>query len=146
MFTNSWLRRLKRGFLGNPVGRRRPIADNEKRPRSRQFQPCLELLEVRVVPAFVITPTFGSTITSDPNAATIEATINTAIQNLENAFSDNITVNITFQEGNGQPGGSSTKLNFISYSAYLAALTSHATTADDTTALASLPAGPNSPV
>ncbi len=86
---------------------------------------------------------------SDPNAATIEATINTAINNYQNAFSDNITVNITFQEGcngPGQLGCSSSRLNTVSYSAYRAALVSHATTADDTTALASLPAGPTSPV
>jgi hypothetical protein len=99
-----------------------------------------------VVPAFVITPTFDATITSDPNAATIEASINRVIQSFEDSFSDNITVNITFQEVTKGLGGSSTATNTVSYSSYLAALTSHATTADDATALASLPAGPNTPV
>jgi hypothetical protein len=116
----------------------------------RRFRPRLEQLESRVVPAFVINPTFDSTITNDKNAATIEATINTVIQNYENAFSDNITVNITFAENTnpkpGDLGGSSTQFRNISYSDYRNALASHATTADDTTALASLPSGPNRPI
>jgi hypothetical protein len=122
------------------------LAHGQSQHSRTRFRPGFEQLEARVTPAFAITPTFDSTITSDPNAATIEATINTAIQNFENAFSDNITVNITFAEGNGQPGGSSTAFNNVSYAAYQAALASHATTADDTAALASLPTGPNSPV
>ncbi len=116
----------------------------------RRFRPRLEQLESRVVPAFVINPTFDSTITNDNNAATIEASINTVIKNYENAFSDNITVNITFGENTnpqpGQLGGSSTQFRNISYSDYRNALASHATTADDTTALATLPSGPNRPI
>src|SRR5215475_6397605 len=107
MFTNSWLRRLKRQLQRRPDSRLKGGAD--RRQKRRLFQPSLEPLESRVVPAFVINATFDTTITSDPNAATIQTTINTAIQNIQNAFSDNITVNITFFEGNGQPGGSSTR-------------------------------------
>ncbi|PWU08754.1 MAG: hypothetical protein C5B50_28965 [Verrucomicrobia bacterium] len=97
-----------------------------------------------------IVPTFDSTITSDPNAATIESTINAAIKVYEAAFSDNITVNIKFAEMVNPPpgalGGSSTMGFIISYSSYLSALNSHATTANDATALAHLAAGPNNPV
>ena len=92
-----------------------------------------------------ITPTFDSSITSDPNAATIEATINSAIQVYENDFSDPITVSIYFQEGGGL-GGSSTYYGSISYSQYRAAVVSHATTAFDNAAIASLPNTTTNPV
>jgi hypothetical protein len=131
----TWLRTLLARVSSHPRGR--------ARPRSRLH---VEQLDARVLPAFVITPTFDTTITSDPQAATIEASINRVIQAYEDSFSDNITVNITFQEVTTGLGGSSTATNTVSYTSYLAALTSHATTADDTTALASLPAGPTTPV
>jgi PEP-CTERM motif-containing protein len=95
--------------------------------------------------ALVITPTFASNITSDPNAAAIEGVINTAISTYEADFNDPITVAITFQEGGGL-GGSSTFFANVSYSAYLSALTADATTSNDATALAHLPTGPNNPV
>ena len=44
----------------------------------------------------VITPTFDSTITSDPNAAVIEGTINSAIGVLEADISTPITVSVYF--------------------------------------------------
>ncbi len=86
----------------------------------------------------IITPTFASNITSDPNAATIESTINAAIAVYESDFADPITVHITFQEGGGL-GASSAFFQNISYAAYLAALTADAKTSDDATALAHLP-------
>jgi hypothetical protein len=93
-----------------------------------------------------INPTFDSSITSDPNAATIMNTINSAIAVYEAKFNDQITVNITFKEKTTGLGGSFTILGTIPYSSYLSALQSHATTANDATALAHLPAGPNNPV
>jgi Ca2+-binding RTX toxin-like protein len=93
----------------------------------------------------VINPTFDSSITGDSNAATIEGTINAAIQAYEDTFTDPITVNIKFQEGGGL-GGSSTFFNTVSYASYHAALTSRATTADDASALATLPSGSTNPV
>ena len=92
-----------------------------------------------------IVPTFGSSITNDPNAATIEATINGAINQYRTMFSNNITVRITFQEGGGL-GGSSTFLTNVSYASYRAALAAHMTTANDTTAVNSLPIQATSPV
>ena len=50
------------------------------------------------VAQLTIVPTFDSTITNDPNAATIEATINGAIQVYAQTFSDPITVTIDFKE------------------------------------------------
>ncbi len=86
----------------------------------------------------VINPTFAANITSDPNAATIEGTINLAIAVYESKFADPITVHITFQEGGGL-GSSNTFFTTISYAAYLAALTADAKTSDDAIALAHLP-------
>ncbi len=47
---------------------------------------------------FTITPTFGNLITSDPNAATIEATIIQAISVYESVITTPINVNITYNE------------------------------------------------
>lgn len=49
----------------------------------------------------VITPTFDGSITSDPNASSIEATINAAIGIFESIYSTPIDVPIYFQEGGG---------------------------------------------
>jgi hypothetical protein len=93
-----------------------------------------------------IVPTFDSTITSDPQAATIEATINAAIAVYRSAFSDNVTARFTFAEMSGGLGENEASLDYISYSSYRAALVSHATTPDDATALAHLPTGTANPV
>jgi PEP-CTERM motif len=95
--------------------------------------------------ALVITPTFASNITSDPNAAAIEGVINTAISTYEADFNDPINVAITFQEGGGL-GGSSTFFANVSYSAYLAALKADATTSNDATANSLLPNSASNPV
>jgi hypothetical protein len=94
-----------------------------------------------------IIPNFDSTITSDPQAAAIEATINSAIAVYQANFSDPVTVNITFHKmssGLGQSSG--VYYQPRSYSSYRAALVTHGTTADDTTALASLPNTGSNPV
>ena len=96
--------------------------------------------------SLTIIPTFDSSITNDPQAATIENTINLAIQVYEASFSDPITVPIEFSEMSSGLGASSVTWYYIPYSSYLAALTSHATTAYDTNALAHLPNGPGNPV
>lgn len=91
-----------------------------------------------------IIPTYAANITSDVNAATIIGTINAAIQEYQAQFTDNINVRITFQEGGGL-GGSSTFIQQYSYGVFRTALAADATTADDTTALASLPNQATSP-
>ncbi len=151
MFLDSmspWRNRFSSALVGAfSSGERRSRLRPRRRASGRLLgiDHFIERLEARQLLSFVINPTFAANITSDPNAATIEATINTAIANYEQVLTDNITVNITFQEGGGL-GGSSTFGSNITYTSYLAALTSHATSANDATALASLPAGPNNPV
>lgn len=95
----------------------------------------------------VIVPTFDASITGDPNAAFIQATINQAINFYQTNISTPVTVNITFQEMGSGLGQSSTFFGAITYSQYLAALQAHSSgDAVDTSALASLPAGPANPV
>jgi hypothetical protein len=53
-----------------------------------------------------ISPTFDSSITTDPNAAAIETTINNVIDIYESTFSNPITVDITFGEMSGGLGES----------------------------------------
>jgi hypothetical protein len=95
--------------------------------------------------SFVIVPTFDNSILSDSNAATIEATINSAVGVYEAAFTDPITVNITFQKVNTGLGSSSTYFANILYTPYRAALAADAKTSNDAIALAGLPVGPNNP-
>jgi hypothetical protein len=99
-------------------------------------------------PALVITPSWDSSITSDPNAATIESTINTAIQFYEARFSDNITVTIEFEEMSisGLEGHSQWWYYTLSYPQFRAALAKSASSTNDDTALAYLPSGENNPV
>ena len=98
------------------------------------------------VPALTINATFDSSITTHPRAADIQATINSAIAFYEDSFSDPITASIKFQNMDTGLGGSTTWRMTFSYTEYLAALKAHATTEDDATALAHLPAGPHNPV
>ena len=100
----------------------------------------------RVYANLIINPTFDSSITSLPDAAAVESTINSAIGFYENTFADPITVNITFQNTTLGLGSSSTFFSTVGYTSYLTALTADATTANDATALAHLPAGPFNPV
>src|SRR5207237_3635261 len=76
----------------------------------------------------------------------IEATINAAIAVYQNTLSDPVTVSITFEQVSSGLGASSTYFQPFSYSSYRAALASHATTADDATALAHLPNSASNPV
>src|SRR5439155_20506326 len=96
------------------------------------------------LPIFI--PTFDASIASDPQAATIEATINSAIAVFQSSYSDPITVTITFQKMSSGVGLNSTYFQDFPYSSYRAALVTHATTSDDATALAHLPGGASNPV
>jgi hypothetical protein len=100
--------------------------------------------------ALNIIPTFAANITSDPNAAAIEATINSAIAFYQSTFTTHtaapIGVTIDFQEGGGL-GASNTTLYKVSYSSFSAALNG-ATSGDptDTSALSGLPVSGTNPV
>jgi hypothetical protein len=93
----------------------------------------------------VIVPTFDSTITSDSNAAIIEAGINSMISRVEAAVTNPVTVHITYAETTSGLGESSTFIKNVPYGpsttsgTYLFALTHNQTlSANDTTAIASL--------
>jgi hypothetical protein len=88
--------------------------------------------------SLIINPTFAANIASDPNAAQIEAAINSAISVYQSTFSDSITVNITFQEGGGL-GSSTFNIYTFTYAQFYNALNGDTgKSADDTTALARL--------
>lgn len=87
----------------------------------------------------IINPTWDSTITSDPDAATIMNTISNAILVYETKYSDPITVNITFAEMGGGLGQSSTFFNTVSYSSFYNALVADSKTTNDVLALAHIP-------
>ena len=97
-------------------------------------------------PGLTILPVFDSTITSDPNAATIESTIRSACAVYQSAFSDPITVSVTFKEMTSGLGQSSWSYYTFSYSTFRSALVTEATTPDDATALAHLPVQTGNPV
>jgi hypothetical protein len=94
----------------------------------------------------VINPLFDSSITSDPNAVAIEASINAAINFYETYFTDPIAVSITFQEMTSGLGQSTWEYYNIPYTTFYNHLVSDASTSTDSTALAHLPSGPNNPV
>jgi hypothetical protein len=98
--------------------------------------------------ALVITPTFDSSITSDPNAAAIENTINQAISFYQSTYSNPVNVNIYFKEGGGL-GQSNTLVYDIGYSNFLNGLAANQSIShqsDQATALANLPGGSINPV
>lgn len=94
----------------------------------------------------IISPTFDSTITSDPHAAAIEGAINTAISSFESDIATNITVNITFKEMSSGLGETQFSLYSVPYSTFYSALHASETSSVDSLALANLPGGANNPV
>ena len=90
--------------------------------------------------ALTINPIYDSSITSQSNAAEIEAAFAYVAAQFENAFSDPITLNINAAAAAGTSifGQSSFSLVQSSYSTVRSLLISHATTDDDALAVASL--------
>jgi hypothetical protein len=96
----------------------------------------------------VIHPTFDSSITNNPNAAAIQATINRAISIYETLFTDPITIEIRFRYATALPDG--TPLTGLSLSltlvygahwdTWINALRADATSSNDNIAITSLPA------
>lgn len=109
--------------------------------------PALVSITVNAASAgLIINPIFDSTITSDPNAAAIENTINGAIQVFESLYSDPVTVSILFAEIGSGLGQSQTYIGSISYSDFVALLRADAKTTNDTLALMHVPGGTSNPV
>lgn len=87
----------------------------------------LALFTACVVPSranLIITPVFDSSITSDPNAATIEGAINQALGVFQSTYSTPINVSIYFQESSSGLGESDYFQYYRSYQSYYNALVS----------------------
>lgn len=93
-----------------------------------------------------IVPSFDSSITNDPNAANVEAAINSAISVYHQDFSNPVVVPIDFSEMSSGLGLSSISAISVSYSAFRSALADEPTSAVRTTALQSLPNQTDEPV
>src|SRR5208282_5435416 len=78
-------------------GKSKPGRSRTERLASPACAAC-EALERRLVMSLTIVPTFDPTIINDPQAATIEASIDATISRVEADISNNITVSIDFQE------------------------------------------------
>jgi hypothetical protein len=72
--------------------------------------------------ALLIVPTFGSSVTSQSNAAALEAAINTAASTIDGLYSNPGTVQILFDYSNSVLGQSQDGENFVTYSQYVAQL------------------------
>ncbi|MEI6235720.1 MAG: NF038122 family metalloprotease [Planctomycetota bacterium] len=94
----------------------------------------------------IIVPTYAASINNHARAADIKATINAALAVYEATYSNPVTITLTFEDTPNGLGASSTYTTTKSYSSYRAALVSHASTADDTTALSKLPIQSANPV
>jgi len=95
--------------------------------------------------SLVINPTWDTSVTSLSNAAQWESGFQAAIQEFQNNFNDPITINITFKANAGTSifGHSNYSVhNTYTFSQIVDALQTHATTAADSVALASLTADP----
>jgi len=87
--------------------------------------------------ALTINPTFNNV---DANAQSV---IMGVIAGYAATFSDNVSVNITFQGMTSGLGQSSTNFYSVDYATWISRLRSDATSSTDTTALNSIPAGAN---
>jgi hypothetical protein len=110
-----------------------------------------EVMAATTVPTTGLTihATFDSSITGNPNAATIQAMINRSISIQESLFSDPITIEIRFRyattapDGTPLPQGAVSRSDFVIYgipwSVFISALRADARTDNDNAANASLP-------
>lgn len=96
--------------------------------------------------ALVIVPVWDSTITSDPDAATITNTISMAIEFYGSRFANPIRVTIEFAEKSSGLSDSQWYYYDIYYAQFLTNLQNHASTANSQYALANLPYGLSNPV
>jgi hypothetical protein len=96
--------------------------------------------------ALTISPSFDISITSDPNAAAIQAAVNDAIQVYQKAYTDPITVPIRFQEMNSGVGASNWYEYKIPYQPFMSFLSADRASVADSVALAHLPALANNPL
>lgn len=124
----------------------RQLSRPSRRLRAVLFACGCAALAPQAHASLVIAPTFSAAITGDPNAAVIEATIDTAIDVYETDFSDPITVSIAFSEMSSGLGTSSAFFATVPYATYRNALAADAKTANDAAAMALLPPSAVNPV
>jgi hypothetical protein len=72
--------------------------------------------------ALLIEPTFGPTLTSQPNAAALEAAINNAVETIDGLYSNPGTVQILYNYNSGVLGETQSGEAFVSYSQYTSQL------------------------
>jgi hypothetical protein len=138
-------------------GIRDPNAVNIGVPEMKRFTNILSswgaqilILALIILPcsarALVFNITFDSSVTSQPNAAQIEAAYGVATQALSSLFTNNITLNITvFWQTVGLGESQAGLIGNPSYAQIVSALKAARTTANDTNAVASLPASDPTP-
>jgi hypothetical protein len=92
--------------------------------------------------SLVFNTVFDSSVLAEPNAAQWQSAFNYATSVYSSLLSDNITINLTLMASPGKSilGESSSTVGTTSYSNLVGALNASATSADDLTALANLPA------
>jgi hypothetical protein len=123
------------------------------RVRSYNVRSIAGYTETMAVPTdpttgLTIQATFDSSITGNPNAAIIEATINRAISIYESLFTDPITIQIRFRYATTLPDGSPmtnivqslTVVYGFGWNIWINALRTDAKSSNDSVAIASLPA------
>lgn len=130
---------------GQPIDSILPILDSMTASRTQASNVSSPVTSYQGA-GLVITPTFDASITSDPNATTIETTINNVIAEYEAAFSDAITVKITFKKVSSGLGSSDAFVDSVAYSTLRSKLAASATTGSDAIAMAHLPTGTTEPV
>jgi hypothetical protein len=87
--------------------------------------------------ALLIVPTFTSAVTSDPNAASIESAINSAIGTVDSLYANTGTINVVFDAGTGSFLGQSETADYgYTYSAYTSQLASVSAAQPSNTVLA----------
>lgn len=127
---------------GLPVLRRTPLGS----ATHTALRVTIASLLIARASALTIIPVWDSSITNDPNAAQVESVINSVINTYETAFSGtNITLKVNVLESSTIGGANNSPNTFsTTYTAYRAALQSHATTLDDVAVVAGLT--PTSPL
>jgi autotransporter-associated beta strand protein len=109
---------------------------------------ALLLMSALLAPAdaAIVGVIFDSSITGSANAAAIMSTINSVVGSYETLLVNPVHITVTFQNMASGLGQSSYTPVTTTYSTFRTQLTANATTASDTTALASLPNQVNNPV
>lgn len=150
---NEWKIKARKGISIDPPGKSRMMnLQSESGARRRMKQPIIRSSFIPIIVsgislmlpslscrALVINPIWDTSITADANAAIIQNTINAAIAVYQANFSDPISVAIKFHETTVGLGANTTYYSVGSYAYYHSRLLSDATTANDTTALGTLP-------